>query len=124
MRIRTSLLLSALLLGSLLLGSAAAQPTLAPPSGPVPADPYAQPGEYRTGPGGTGAGHQRMGQRHGKAQRAGQGQRRMKPRLRAALIARFDHDGDGRLTGRERAQAKEFVKRQRAARRAERPTER
>lgn len=94
MRTRT-LLLSALLLGSLFLGTAAAQP-LAPPSGPVPAagpaDPYARP------------------MRPDRMQGPGQQRRhRLPPALRAALLQRFDRNGDGRLTGRERMQAKRFV---------------
>lgn len=37
-------------------------------------------------------------------------------RMKAKLIARFDRDGDGRLTGQERRAAKRFVKRMRMQR--------
>ena len=90
-----------LLLSTVLCGVAAAQPSgppLAPPSGPV--DP-GQPGvriqvdrSMRM---------DRRGQR-------GDVKRRIPPALRAQLIARFDRDGDGRLTGPERRQAKKFLR--------------
>lgn len=101
MRLRSPLLLAASLLTTLLLGSAAAQsgPPLAPPSGPV--DP-AGPRVFDRRPD-----HESMGPRR---QRGMHGQR-MRPALRAALIARFDRDGDGRLTGPEKQRAKRFVRR-------------
>lgn len=37
-------------------------------------------------------------------------------RMKARLIARFDRDGDGRLTGQEQRAAKRFVKRMRMQR--------
>ncbi|MBK9036469.1 MAG: hypothetical protein IPL61_35355 [Myxococcales bacterium] len=92
------------LLSALLGGAAAAQPAppLAPPGGPVrPAGPddTARP----RGP----------GDRPGRDARAGDRQGRLPPALRQLLLARFDRDHDGRLTGRERQQAKRFVKRHR-----------
>lgn len=94
MRLRT-LLVPALLLSTLLVGTAAAQsaPPLAPPSGPVVDRQPRPPGRPPAG--------------------AHPGTGRPSRGLRAALIARFDRDGDGRLTGRERVRAKRFVMRQR-----------
>ena len=47
----------------------------------------------------------------GDGQRAGRAiARRLPPRLRARLIARFDRNGDGRLEGPERQAAKRFVR--------------
>ena len=43
---------------------------------------------------------------------------KMKARMKAELVARFDADGDGRLTGDERVQARAAVKQLRADRRA------
>ncbi len=86
---RTKLLTLALLFSSLLAGSALAQPAppLAPPSGPVA-----------------------QGAPQGADVQARRGRhRRIPPALRAMLIQRFDRDGDGRLTGPERKQAKRFV---------------
>lgn len=86
---RTKLLPLALLFSSLLAGSALAQPAppLAPPSGPI----------AQGAPQGADA----------QARRGGH--RRLPPALRAMLIQRFDRNGDGRLTGPERKQAKRFV---------------
>jgi hypothetical protein len=81
------LLLPFVLVGALFAGTATAQPVLQPPSGPV----------AREAP-------------HAKHMH---GRHRLPPRVRAALIARFDRDGDGRLTGRERKQAKRFILRMR-----------
>lgn len=86
---RTKLLTLALLFSSLLAGSALAQPAppLAPPSGPIAQGaPQGADVQARRG-----------------------GHRRLPPALRAMLIQRFDRDGDGRLTGPERKQAKRFV---------------
>ena len=86
---RTKLLTLALLFSSLLAGSALAQPAppLAPPSGPVA----------------------QGAPRGADVQARRGGHRRIPPALRAMLIQRFDRDGDGRLTGPERKQAKRFV---------------
>jgi Ca2+-binding EF-hand superfamily protein len=43
---------------------------------------------------------------------------KMKARMKAKLVARFDADGDGRLTGDERVQARAAVQQLRAQRRA------
>jgi hypothetical protein len=45
---------------------------------------------------------------------------KMKARMKAKLVARFDADGDGRLTGDERVQARAAVKQLRSERRAKR----
>lgn len=129
----TTLLLPTILLGSLLLGTAAAQP-LNPPSGPVPADPYAQ----AAGPGdayGPRAGFERRGRgerrergmmRGDRGERGERGARAGKPgrAIRAQLIARFDRDGDGRLTGPERKRAKRFVMKHRRQLREQRQHQR
>lgn len=112
---RTTFLVLAL--STLLAGAAIAQPgatPVAPPSGPV--DPYLapradQPDQLRRGPADR-VGRQRMGgpRQGGKRMGQAQGQRRLPPALRARLIARFDQNGDGRLTGPERRAAKRFVR--------------
>lgn len=106
--------IAALLLGTLLAGTAGAQP-LAPPGGPV-VDIYVdQPVAPR-------ADCKQQGDRprkHGK-----HGKRKLSPALRAALIEQFDRDGDGRLTGPEKKQAKKFVKQQRKQHRQHRQDER
>ncbi len=105
MRIRSSLLLAALILGSILVGTAAAQPgALAPPSGPVQVD----------------HGPRHHDRDHARQPRARDRRARISPQVRAALIARFDRNGDGRLTGPERRRAKKFVMRHRHQRRADR----
>lgn len=105
MRLRT-LLVPALLLSTLFLGTAAAQPgrVLHPPSGPV---------EQVDGPR---MGGDRMMRERRRGPAAQQQRHRLPPRVRAMLVARFDRNGDGRLTGRERAKAKRFVKQQRQGR--------
>ncbi len=90
-----------LLVGLLLAGGAstALADQFAPPSGPVGPGP----GPGMQGPGMQGQGMQGPGtqrQRH---------RHRLPPQVRQQLLQRFDRDGDGRLTGRERRAAKRFV---------------
>ena len=87
---------------ALVLLLAAATPALAQPGAPV--DPYA----------GRAAPHDDRGDHargRGKARAARRAQ------MKRAIVARFDQDGDGRLTGAERQAARQFVKEQRAERR-------
>jgi Ca2+-binding EF-hand superfamily protein len=49
---------------------------------------------------------------------AKQGKQAKKAKMKAKLVARFDADGDGRLTGDERVQARAAVQQLRAQRRA------
>ena len=72
-----------------------------------PVDPYEGPN----------AGAPRGGHRGMNGQRGQGGQRgQRRQRMRAKLIARFDRNGDGRLTGPERVAAKRFVMRVRMMR--------
>lgn len=109
MRLR-SLLLPATLLLTLFAGTAAAQPGLPlhPPSGPV---------ERADGPQRPERPQRFEQRRPGQPGQPQARRHRLPPRLRAMIVARFDRNGDGRLTGREKARAKRFVMRHRMQRR-------
>lgn len=112
---KRTILALALLLGGTAVAHAdpGGPPGLTPgpaPQGPMA--PYADGGPGAYGPGAYGP---QRGAQPGRMQRgprggARMGRHRLPPRVRARLVQMFDRDGDGRLQGPERREARRFVR--------------